>query len=232
MAPSMDKLKKDVRFRRAMGLLSSSLRRLKGLESAGALDDVEASPDKIRQVMEMEIECRVLLQRLKTLHSVAHGIHWDPYPPKLKKHLKELEECYNNMSGTLVKLYRALVHREEEEGILGGAKDVELGIATPTEKFTLRHTNTGELRYLSVPEILEMVNDNPAPEFEGYDESDWIEGLLNFSDYSIVLDKGAVLHHGGNLVQVKESTTLTGGFGVDVGKVVCYDGEYVATELH
>ena len=53
-------------------------------------------------------------------------------------------------------------------------------------KYKLQHTICGELREMTLPEILEEINADRGPEWEDYDESDWREGLSEFTDLEVI----------------------------------------------
>jgi hypothetical protein len=91
---------------------------------------------------------------------------------------------------------------------------------------------------MTVEEILDDVNDGHSDEFTDYDETDWIEGLLNFTDNDLILNKGDKMFwtdpDDGACsceVTVEETVRLTGGFGVETSTVVCSNGEHNANEL-
>lgn len=53
-------------------------------------------------------------------------------------------------------------------------------------KYKLQHTTCGELREMTLPEILEEINADRGPEWQDYDESDWREGLSEFTDLEVI----------------------------------------------
>ena len=96
----------------------------------------------------------------------------------------------------------------------------------------------GETITLGIDDILEIVNEDHSDEFTPYDETDWIEGLLQFSSYDLILEKGTTMKWtdpdngecSGDVI-VEETIRLTGGFGKETGIVVCSNGEHYANEL-
>ena len=105
---------------------------------------------------------------------------------------------------------------------------------------TLDSREDTETVEMTIEEILEMVNDESchSDEWTDYDETDWLEGLLEFSDYDILLEKGDKMHWTDPddglcscEVTVTESIRLTGGFGEETQYVSCNNGEHIANEL-
>lgn len=60
--------------------------------------------------------------------------------------------------------------------------------------FTIIDKYTLERVTMTVPEIIEEINRDRSDEWSAYDESDWIEGLLIFTDYKLELKTGDVLY--------------------------------------
>jgi len=52
--------------------------------------------------------------------------------------------------------------------------------------YKLRHTICGEVRTMKLHEILEELNADRGPEWEDYNETDWREGLSQFTDLEVI----------------------------------------------
>jgi len=52
--------------------------------------------------------------------------------------------------------------------------------------YKLKHTICGELREMTLPEILEEINADRSEEWVNYDETDWREGLQDFTDLEVI----------------------------------------------
>jgi hypothetical protein len=59
-------------------------------------------------------------------------------------------------------------------------------------KFKLSDKDTGEIVEMTVADILEHINDGHSDEWQAYDDTDWMDGMLNFGNYNILFDKGQV----------------------------------------
>ena len=99
----------------------------------------------------------------------------------------------------------------------------------------------GESLTLTVEAILEIINepDCHSDEWTDYDETDWIEGLVEFTDYELHLGKGDKLNwkdpDNGECsceVEVMEDTIVTGGWGKEITIVPCSNGDHHANELY
>ena len=52
--------------------------------------------------------------------------------------------------------------------------------------YTLKNIYDGEVWEATLPQILHEINDDRDDEWEKYDETNWQEGLLNFTSWEIV----------------------------------------------
>ena len=52
--------------------------------------------------------------------------------------------------------------------------------------YTLRNSVDGEVWEATLPQILREINDDRSDHWEPYDETDWQDGLLNFTTWEIV----------------------------------------------
>jgi len=52
--------------------------------------------------------------------------------------------------------------------------------------YKLQHTLCGEVRVLTLPEILSEINSDRGPDWQDYDETDWREGLAEFTDLKVL----------------------------------------------
>jgi len=52
--------------------------------------------------------------------------------------------------------------------------------------YKLQHTICGELREMTLPEILEEINADRSEDWQDYDETDWREGLSEFTDLKVI----------------------------------------------
>ena len=52
--------------------------------------------------------------------------------------------------------------------------------------FTIVCTIDGERLTLTLPQILEIINADRSDDWTPYDESDWREGLENFTSYKVI----------------------------------------------
>lgn len=52
--------------------------------------------------------------------------------------------------------------------------------------YKLRHTECGETAVMKLPEVLEYINSYRNEEWIDYDETDWREGLSEFTDLEVV----------------------------------------------
>jgi len=57
-------------------------------------------------------------------------------------------------------------------------------------KFTIVDHNTKETQTLPISEIIENINRDRSDEWIDYGLGDWIEGLCNFTEFNLVLEKG------------------------------------------
>jgi len=57
--------------------------------------------------------------------------------------------------------------------------------------YKLRHTICGELREMTLPKILEEINADRSEGWENYDETDWREGLEEFTDLEVIEEVAA-----------------------------------------
>jgi len=51
--------------------------------------------------------------------------------------------------------------------------------------YTLKNIYDGEVWEATLPQILHEINDDRSDLWEKYDETDWLEGLLNFTRWEI-----------------------------------------------
>ena len=58
-------------------------------------------------------------------------------------------------------------------------------------KYFVIDTNNGRLHAMSLTEILEAINSDRGPEWESYDETDWKEGLAEFTHFQLLGKIGA-----------------------------------------
>ena len=56
------------------------------------------------------------------------------------------------------------------------------------QPITLVNTIDGEVWEATLPQILHEINDDRSDEWEPYDETDWLEGLLSFTTWEIKND--------------------------------------------
>jgi hypothetical protein len=56
------------------------------------------------------------------------------------------------------------------------------------QPITLVNTIDGEVWEATLFDILREINDDRGEEWEPYDETDWLEGLLNFTTWEIKKD--------------------------------------------
>ena len=62
-------------------------------------------------------------------------------------------------------------------------------------KFTLiNFENDEDSCEMTVNEILSDINDSRSDEWTDYDKSDWMEGLLEFTEWYFILPKGFKMH--------------------------------------
>jgi len=58
------------------------------------------------------------------------------------------------------------------------------------KKFKIINKDNGESETLTIPEIIENINRDRSEDWTDYDESDWIEGLLEVTEYYLELEAG------------------------------------------
>ena len=62
-----------------------------------------------------------------------------------------------------------------------------MSLNNPKNKALVKHrllnVETGERVIMTIPEILEEINRDRSDDWQPYDETDWREGLENFTEY-------------------------------------------------
>jgi hypothetical protein len=91
----------------------------------------------------------------------------------------------------------------------------------------------GEQEVHTIKSMLDdLINDGHSDAFDEYNTTDWIEGLLEFTNNDLLLEKGTLMFLAdGTEVTILETIRLTGGFNVPTAKVKCLDGEHLANTL-
>jgi hypothetical protein len=54
------------------------------------------------------------------------------------------------------------------------------------KKYKLKNINTNEIVYLSLEEILNDINRDRSQNWTNYDETDWQEGLEEFTEFELM----------------------------------------------
>lgn len=57
---------------------------------------------------------------------------------------------------------------------------------TMSKRYKVRDTTNGDIYYWTVEEILEEINMDRSEEWTDYDETDWQEGLKEWTDFELL----------------------------------------------